>query len=146
MAGLTAQYLQCRLRTDTVYSPAQGILITQRLPGQATLLQALMYLDAYSAELKIVGAVGGRPVAGGGCVFHTLRGALTAFPQWAASSQAAASPSAGPDAAKPAPAVVSLHADSSIKGAGQSASLGSQPYSGSAGRIGLAIEAALPCL
>lgn len=63
---------------------AQGILMTQRVGAKAAVQQALMYLDVLRAELRIVGAVMGKPIGGPGCTFHTLRGALAAFPQWAA--------------------------------------------------------------
>lgn len=64
----------------------QGILMTQLTPDQQSVQQALMFLDAQRPELRIVGSVKGEPVSDSGCAFNTLRGALTAFQQWAATS------------------------------------------------------------
>ena len=63
--------------------------MTQYNKGTSVVQQALMYLDVLRAELRIAGCVRGQLVGCNGCTFHTLRGALAAFPQWAATWPAA---------------------------------------------------------
>lgn len=57
----------------------QGIIMTQLSEDNLCLRQAIMHMDVKLSELRLVGAVAGRPVPNTGCAFHTLLGANAAF-------------------------------------------------------------------